>query len=92
VAAIGPLVLATVINEMATAGGEWKTWNVPVLHRDEASRLDEALVRADEFEREARHRSDAARDLKTALIDGVATGALTLDAQATTPGIAVAEK
>jgi hypothetical protein len=91
-AEIGPLVLATVINEMATAGSEWKSWNVPVMRRGDAARLEQALVRADEFEREARHRTDAARDLKKALIDGVAAGALTLDAQATTPGVAVAEK
>lgn len=91
-AEIGPMVLATVINEMAAVGTEWKTWAVPAMRRDEAVRLEEALMRADEFEREARRRADAARDLKTALIDGVAAGALTLDAQPTTPGVAVATR
>jgi hypothetical protein len=62
------------------------------MRRDEAARLEEALMRADEFEREARRWADAARDLKTTLIEGVAAGALTLDAQPTTPGIAVAER
>jgi hypothetical protein len=91
-AEIGPMVLATVINELAVAGSEWKTWSVPVMRPDEAARLEEALVRADEFEREVCRRSDAVRELKKALIDGVAAGALTLDAQPTTPGIAVVER
>lgn len=91
-AEIGPLVLATVINDMAAAGSEWKTWSVPVLRPDEAARLEEALGRAEEFELEAHRRVDAARDLKTALIDGVAAGALTLDAQPTTPGVAAADR
>ncbi|UQX13211.1 hypothetical protein M5I08_18660 [Candidatus Mycobacterium methanotrophicum] len=91
-AEIGPTVLATVINEMAAVGSEWKTWTVPAMRRDEAARLEAALMRADEFEREARRRADAARDLKTALINGVAAGALTLDAQPTTPGVAAAER
>ncbi len=84
------MLLATVINEMATAGSEWQTWNVPVMLRDETEQLEAALLAADGFEREARLRADAARDLKKALIDGVAAGALTLDAQPTTPGVAVA--
>ncbi|ORB76424.1 hypothetical protein BST46_30200, partial [Mycobacterium timonense] len=73
-------------------GSEWKTWTVPAMRRDETVRLEEALMRADEFEREARRRADAARDLKTVLINGVAAGALTLDAQPTTPGVAVAAR
>jgi len=91
-AEIGPMALATVINEIAAAGSEWKMWNIPAMRRDQAARLEEALMRADEFEREARRWADAARDLKTTLIEGVAAGALTLDAQPTTPGIAVAER
>ncbi|SON62382.1 hypothetical protein MSIMFI_03907 [Mycobacterium simulans] len=91
-AEIGPVVLATVINEMASAGSEWKTWSIPAMRRDEAARLEEALKRVDEFEREARRRADAARNLKTALIEGVAAGALTLDAQPTTPGVAAAQR
>ena len=48
-AEFGPMVLATVINEMASAGSEWQTWNVPVMLRDEAEQLEAALVGADEF-------------------------------------------
>jgi hypothetical protein len=91
-AEIGPMALATVINEMASPGSEWKMWSVPVMRRDEAARLEEALVLAEEFEREAHRRFDAARDLKKALIDGIAAGALTLDAEPTTPGVAAAGK
>lgn len=87
-AEFGPRVLAAVINEMCSAGSEWPTWSVPVMVRDEADRLEAALLDADRYERESRRRTDAARDLKKALIEGVAAGALTLDAQPTTPGIA----
>ena len=58
------------------------------MSRDEADRLEAALLDADRFEHEARRRADAARNLKKALIEGVAAGALTLDAQPTTPGLA----
>jgi hypothetical protein len=87
-AEFGPRALATVINEMCLAGSEWPTWSLPVMARDEADRLEAALLDADCYEREARRRTEAARDLKKALIEGVAAGALTLDAQPTTPGIA----
>lgn len=87
-AEIGPLVLATIINEKASAGSEWKTWSVPVLAREVITLLESALQKADEYERQARRRAQAALDLKSALIDGVAAGALTLDAQPTTPGVA----
>lgn len=86
-AEFGPRVLATVINEICCAGSEWPTWSLPVMARDEADRLEAALLDADRYEREARRRTEAARDLKRALIEGVAAGALTLDAQPTTPGI-----
>lgn len=86
------MVLATTINQTASPGSEWQTWSVPVLRRDEAERLEAALLAADDYEREASRRVVAARDLKTALIDGVAAGALTLDAQPTTPGVAAANR
>jgi hypothetical protein len=89
-AEVGPMVLATVINEMTSPGSEWRTWNVPVLGREETERLEAALTQTDEFEREVRRRSQAAGDLKKALINGVAAGALTLDAEPTTPGVAAA--
>jgi hypothetical protein len=91
-AEFGPWVLATVINEMCPVGSEWPTWSLPVMVRDEADRLEAALLDAERYEREARRRTDAARDLKKALIEGVAAGALTLDAQPTTPGIAGARE
>lgn len=91
-AEVGPLVLATIINERASAGSEWKTWSVPVLGRDETSVLESALQRAHDYEHQARRRVQAALDLKSALIDGVAAGALTLDAPPTTPGVAAAPR
>ena len=91
-AEVGPMVLASTINEMASPGSEWQTWSVPVLRRDETERLEAALMAADEYECEARRRADAARELKTALIDGVAAGALTLDTKPTTPGVAAARR
>lgn len=78
-AEIGPRLLAAVINERASAGSEWKTWSVPVLKADEAARLEDALRRTEDYERELARRTKAAGDLKSALIDGVAAGALTLD-------------
>lgn len=90
-AEFGPYLLATVINEMSPAGSEWETWSVPELTREEADRLEAVLIEAEQYEREVRKRGDAVRELRTALIDGVAAGALTLDAKPTTPGIAVAQ-
>lgn len=87
----GPRVLAAAINETATAGSEWSSWTVPELTADEAARLEAALGEIDRYEAEARRRVEAARALKTALIDGVAAGALTLDAEPTTPGVAAAQ-
>ncbi|ABM10884.1 hypothetical protein H7I42_08270 [Mycolicibacterium vanbaalenii PYR-1] len=88
---LGPQVLAAVINETATAGSEWPSWTVPEMSADEAARLEVALADIAHYEAEARRRVEAARELKTALIDGVAAGALTLDAQPTTPGVAAAD-
>lgn len=64
-AEVGPLVLATLINETAFAGSEWQTWTVPVLPRAEAERLRPRLARADEYEQQASRRVEAARELKT---------------------------
>ncbi|MCV7078834.1 hypothetical protein [Mycobacterium szulgai] len=86
-AEVGPLVLATLINETACPGSEWPTWSVPVLPRGEAERLEAALAEADEYERQASRRVAAVRELKTALINGVAAGALTLDVEHSAPGL-----
>jgi hypothetical protein len=91
-AEVGPLVLATLINETACPGSEWQTWSVPVLPRAEAERLEAALAEADEYEQQANRRLAAARELKTALINGVAAGALTLDVEHSAPGFAGASK
>jgi hypothetical protein len=85
-AEVGPLVLATLINETAFPGSEWPTWTVPVLPRADADRLEAALAQVDEYEQQASRRVAAARELKTALINGVAAGALTLDVEHVTPG------
>nr|WP_260751656.1 hypothetical protein [Mycobacterium sp. SMC-8] len=89
-ALIGPHLLATVINERVSPGTDWETWSVPVLGREEAELLETALRDAGVYEQEARRRVEAARELKSALIDGVAAGALALGATATTPGVAAA--
>ncbi|WP_167103382.1 hypothetical protein [Mycobacterium sp. DL592] len=90
-AEIGPRLLAAVINHAVTPGSEWQTWSTPAISRDEADRLEAALADVERYEAEATRRLDAATALKKALIDGVAAGALTLNAQPTTPGVAAAE-
>ncbi len=91
-AEVGPLVLAALINETAYPGSEWRTWTVPVLPRAEAERLEAALAEAEAYERQASSRVAAARELKTALINGVAAGALTLDVEHSAPGYTGARK
>lgn len=88
----GPRVLATAINETAAAGSEWPTWTVPEMSADDASKLEMALGQIEQYEAEVQRRIAAASDLKKALIDGVAAGALNLDASPTTPGVAGADK
>lgn len=85
-AGIGPRLLAAAINRLSDAPSEWQTWSVPVMGGAEAQRLEAALAEVDAFEAELRRRAAAARDLTTALIDGVAAGALTLDARPMTVG------
>lgn len=88
----GPRVLATAINETAVAGSEWPTWTVPEMSAGDASKLEMALGQIEQYEVELQRRITAASDLKKALIDGVAAGALNLDASPTTPGVAGADK
>jgi hypothetical protein len=89
-AEFGPRLLAAIINDTAPIGSEWQTWAVPELSKEEADRLEAALDAIERFEAEAHRRIAAVNDLTKALIDGVAAGALTLDADSTTPGIAAA--
>jgi hypothetical protein len=86
IAEIGPRLLAAAINRLPATPSEWQTWSVPVMSGTEALRLEAALAEVDAFEQELRRRSAAVRDLTTALIDGVAAGALTLDAASMTVG------
>ena len=91
-AEIGPRLLAATINRMPDARSEWQTWSVPVMTGVEAQRLESVLAEVETFEAELRRRATAARDLTNALIDGVAAGALTLDAAATTVGVVTPQK
>lgn len=79
------MVLAALINETAYPGSEWQTWTVPVLPRAEAERLEAALAEIHEYEQQASRRVAGARELTTALINGVAAGALTLDVEQNAP-------
>ena len=78
-AGVGPHVLAAAINELAQPGSEWPTWAVPILTDDEPARLEAALIAVERYEADVRARVDAVHELKQALIEGVAAGAVTLD-------------
>lgn len=84
-APIGPHTLAAIINDVSPAASEWQTWSIPVLPAGEVERLEAALVAtAAHADLVQRHR-DAAQRLTTALIQGVAAGAVTLDIPQTIP-------
>lgn len=91
-AEVGPRLLAAVINRFPAGPSEWQSWSVPVMTGADAQRLEGALAEVDTFECELRRRASAARDLTTALIDGVAAGALTLDAAPSTVGAAAPQE
>ena len=91
-AEIGPRLLAAAINRLPATPSEWQSWSVPVMTGAEAQRLEEALAEVDAFEVELRQRAAAAKDLASALIDGVAAGALTLDAAPMTVGAAAPQR
>lgn len=86
-AEFGPRLLAAVVNH-AAAGSEWKTWAVPTISREESQRIEAALADIERYRRELARRVEAADELTTSLIAGVAAGAITLDAQPTTFGVA----
>jgi hypothetical protein len=77
-AGIGPHAVAAIINRLPNEPTEWQTWNVPILDTAEVERLEEALVATADHEALLQHHLDATRDLVTAMIDGVAAGAVTL--------------
>ncbi|TCK21943.1 hypothetical protein [Pseudonocardia endophytica] len=78
-APVGPHVLAAVVNTLTPAGTAWTTWSLPLLSAADADALDEALAAIATHQDELRRHTDAARDLVTSLIEGVAAGAVTLD-------------
>ncbi|MEU4803060.1 hypothetical protein [Actinosynnema sp. NPDC023587] len=82
-AGIGPHAVAAIINRLLNEPTEWQTWNVPILDTTEVERLEEALVAAADHETLLRRHLDATRDLVTAMIDGVAAGAVTLTTRTT---------
>lgn len=87
-APVGPHTLAALINEHAS--GEWETWTVPDLPRDQAEALDRRLQEVQRFRAELARRDAAAHGLARALIDGVAAGTLSLDTRSTLTGVTAA--
>ncbi|WP_081511805.1 hypothetical protein [Nocardia donostiensis] len=79
---IGPRALAALINQLPSHQHEWKSWTVPMLHRDEVERLEEVLVGAAGYEYELSRRLEAAAALQRALIDGIGAGTVSLRATA----------
>ncbi|MCW3820195.1 hypothetical protein ONA91_37775 [Micromonospora sp. DR5-3] len=76
-AGVGPHTLAAIINHQP-ATSEWRTWSIPVLDRASGAALESALVDASAYGAALRQRQDALHDLITALIDGVAAGAVSV--------------
>ncbi|MFI8775159.1 hypothetical protein ACIGKQ_23795 [Gordonia sp. NPDC062954] len=86
-APFGPHVIAAIINTRCAAGSEWKAWRVPEFTPDDASRLETALAEVAAYRSAVEEKMAAAVELTGALIDGVAEGEISLDADATTAGI-----
>jgi hypothetical protein len=82
-AGIGPHAVAAIINLLPNEPSEWQTWNMPILDTAEMERLEEALVAAARHEAILRRHQDATRALVSAMIDGVAAGAVTLTTRTT---------
>lgn len=82
-AGIGPHAVAAIINRLPDEPTEWQTWNVPILDTSEVGRLEEALLAAAIHETTLGRHLEATRDLVTAMIDGVAAGAVTLTTRTT---------
>ncbi|MDV7173441.1 helix-turn-helix domain-containing protein [Gordonia amicalis] len=86
-APLRPNVLAAVINTRCEAGSEWQTWRIPGFTAEESQQLEKALAEIADYQRAVEAKAAAAKDLALALIDGVAAGDISLDANETTPGI-----
>lgn len=78
-AGIGPHALAAVINLLPDDAGEWRTWNIPLLGAGEVGAVEHALTEAAAHADDLRRRESAMKELVTNLIQGVATGTLTLE-------------
>lgn len=76
-ASIGPRALAAAITQLATSG-EWKTWQVPAVPRDQVSALEEILGSITDHLTELRRREMAAASVMTHVLRGVAEGSVTL--------------
>lgn len=88
---VGSHLLAAIITTMAPPGTEWKTWPVPVVAGADAVHLEQMLIEIAEYQQQTEARLNASRDLTTALITGVAAGALVLNPTATMPTTATTE-
>ncbi|WP_287001929.1 MULTISPECIES: hypothetical protein [Gordonia] len=86
-ALFGPHTIAAIINTRCAPGSEWRTWCVPEFTADEAARLETALTEVADYQRAVEQKAAAAKDLVGALIDGIAEGEISLDADKTTAGI-----
>jgi hypothetical protein len=82
-AGIGPHAVSAIINRLPNEPTEWQTWNVPILDTDEIERLEAALLAAEDHETTLRRHLDATQGLVTAMVDGVAAGAVTLTTRTT---------
>jgi hypothetical protein len=77
-AGVGPHVLAAVVNHLCHEGTEWRSWSVPTLRPAQSGCLEAALVDIDAYTAQLERRLDAADRLRTALVQGVAAGTVTL--------------
>lgn len=81
-AGIGPRALAAAIDQMATST-EWKTWLVPEVPRAQIQVLEDALGGVLTHLAELRRREEAATNIITNLIQGVAEGSVALGSSTT---------
>lgn len=75
---IGPHTTAATISRRSDDTAEWRTWNVPIVDAELVEQLEHALIAATQYETRLRKHLAAAHDLVSAMIDGVAAGAVTL--------------
>lgn len=73
----GPYTIAAIINHQSPTT-EWQTWGIPLFDPDAAVSLEAALVEAAAYGVELQRRQGVLRDLITAMVDGVAAGAVSV--------------